>query len=631
MTGRRPRGRRGRPAPPTGRASGGRTSRAALPIALALAALAAVTLLSYSGVYDHSFVRWDDPTYVEENPLVLNQQTGPLLRAVVAGNYHPVTMLSLAANASSPLSPRPFLATNVLLHVLNTGLVFWLSYLLFRRRALPAFLVALFFAVHPMHVESVAWVSERKDVLYAFFFLAAAIAYYRYLETKARAWLGAAFALFVLSCLSKAVAVTFPAVMLLLDAWKGRNVLDRRGLLEKAPFVAASVLVGLIAISAQAGGDFHGLFLRGSDSATALPETFPFTPFQRVAFPAYGHLQYVWKLFVPTGLAAFYPYPATIAESYQPKYFVAILFLLASVAIFAWSLRRSRVLAFGMGWYFATLLPVMQWIPVGSAVMADRYSYLPYVGLFFILAAGVAAWIDRRPMLQVPVLAALALAAAALIVVTVRQVATWKDTETLWSAVIRSSPNSDKAYAARGNFRGRSGRVQEAMSDLMIARRLNPNRAEVYEDLGNAYGILGNVDSALVLFDQALRIDPKLGHTYSNRAIAYLRMGRAQDALADLARAEELMPSDAASLHFPRGNAYLMLGQPSQAADEFGRAIESGSGGADAYTNRGIARSMLGDTAGAADDFNAALRLNPNHPEARARLEALGHTQTRRP
>ncbi len=538
-------------------------------------------------------MRWDDPTYVEENPLVLEHQVGPLLRAEVAGNYHPVTMLSLAANASHPLSPRPFLTTNVLLHVLNSCLVFGLAYLLLRRRMFPALLVGLLFAIHPMHVESVAWVSERKDVLYACFFLAAAIAYWRYLETGRRVWLGATFALFVLSCLSKAVAVTFPLVMVLLDYWMGRSLRDRKSIIEKVPFLAVSLLIAAIAVSAQAGGDFHGLLLRGGESATALPERFPFTAFQRVAFPAYGHLEYVRKLFVPTGLSAFYPYPATVAESYQPKYVVAIVFLLATLALFAWSLRRSRVVAFGLGWYFATLLPVMQWIPVGSAIMADRYTYLPYNGLFLILAAGAAALVDKRPALRVPVVAAACLAAALLVVGTMRQVATWKDTDTLWTGVIRSVPNSDKAYAARGNFRGRSGRVQEAMSDLMIARRLNPLRGEVYEDLGNAYGSLGNLDSAIVFFDRALRIDPTLGHTYYNRAIAYLRGGRANEALADLARAEELMPDQAASLHFPRGNAYMQLGQVAQAEVEFREAV----------------------------------RLDPGNAEARARLEALGEAR----
>ena len=593
----------------------------ALPIAACLAALAIVVLAIYAGAFDNNFVRWDDPTYVEENPLVLGKQTGPLLKSVVARNYHPVTMLSLALNASQPLSPRPFIATNVMLHALNSGLVFWLAFLLLRRRMLPTFLVALLFAVHPMHVESVAWISERKDVLYSLFFLCAAIAYWKYLETLRRAWLAVTFALFVLSCLSKGVAVVFPAVMILLDYWKRRRVFDLPVLLEKAPFVAASIVIGLITIDAQRGGDFHGLLI--PERLSAMAETSPFTPFQRLAFPAYGHLQYVWKLFVPTHLSAFYAYPRSIAESYRPEYFLAIVFLLATLGALVWSWRRVPIVALGLGWYLVTLLPVMQWVPVGSAMMADRYTYLPYFGLFLILAAGVTHLVEKRPSLRVPVWALCGLFAVFLMARTARQVETWRDTETLWSNVIQNDPQSDKAYAARGNYRGRSGRVAEAMSDLQAARTLNPQRGEVYEDLGNAYGSLGQLDSAVVFFGEALRLDPTLGHTYYNRAIAYLRLGRPREALADLAQAEALMPARTASLHFPRGNAYLALGDDRRAVEEFTRAIQVREGGADGYVNRGIARLRLGDAGGAAGDFQEALRLDPAHADARARLEAL--------
>jgi len=590
----------------------------------ALAAALFVTVLAvYAGAFRHDFVRWDDPTYVGENPLVLGRQAGPLLTAVVARNFHPVTMLSLALNASQPLSPRPFLVTNVLLHALNTGLVFWLALLLLRRRVLPAFFVALLFAVHPMHVESVAWVSERKDVLYSLFFLSAAIAYWKYLETRRRAWIAVTFGLFLLSCFSKAVAVVFPAVMVLLDYWKRRNILERRALLEKAPFLAASVLFGLIAVDVQAGGDLHGILKPVGERMRALPATNPFPLLQRVAFPAYGHLQYLVKLFVPLRLSAFYRYPASVAESSRPEYAAGIVVLLATVAVFLVSVRRWRIVAFGLGWYFATLLPVMQWLPVGEAIMADRYTYLPYFGLFLILVAGVAAAAERLPALRVPLWSVCGLFALFLMARTLHQVETWKDTDALWSNVIRNDPRADKAYAARANFRGREGRVAEALSDLQIARGLNPRRGEVYEDLGNAYGSLGRPDSAVLFFGEALRIDPTLGHTYYNRAIAYLRLGRPREALSDLAQAESLMPGETASLHFPRGNAFLSLGDDVHAVEEFGRAIEAREGGADAYANRGLARLRLGDKDGAGSDFREALRIDPNHAEAQAQLLRL--------
>jgi len=620
--------RRGRaPRPSTSRSPGSRPRAGGGPrpgiIAGCLAALAAAVFVVYAGVLHHDFVRWDDPEYVQENPLVSNRQFGPLLTSVVARNFHPLTLVSLAMNASRPLTARPFLAANVVLHAFNTGLVFALAFFLLRRRVIPAFFTALLFAVHPMHVESVAWVSERKDVLYSCFFLAASVAYLRYLDTRRRWWLGAAFGLFVLSCLSKAVAIVFPGVLILLDFWKRRQILDRRSLLEKAPFVAVSVLFGLIAIDVQGGGDFHGILKPFGERMSALAEVSPFTPYQRVAFPAYGNLMYVVKLFLPTGLRAFYAYPPTVSASYRPEYFLGMAFLLAMAGATVLAFRRSRLAAFGLGWYFVTLLPVMQWIPVGSAIMADRYTYLPYFGLFLILIGGLDALVDRRPSLRAPIWGACALFAAALAVLGIRQVATWKDTEALWSNVIRHDPESGKAYAARGNFRGRSGRVREALADLQRARALNPDRGEVYEDLGNAYGSLGQLDSAIVFFGEALRIDPSLGHTYSNRAVAYLRLGRPREALADLDRAETLMPGATGSLHFPRGNAYLMLGDARRAADEFGRAIDAREGGADAYANRGRARMLLGDPNGATSDLREALRINPAHAEAQALLRQL--------
>src|SRR5438132_6301020 len=173
-------------------------------------------------------------------------------------NYHPLTMLSLAWNVSAPLSPRPFLATNVALHALDTLLVFWLAFLLGGGHIAVAAITALLFGIHPMHVESVAWVSERKDVLYAFFFLAAAIAYWLHLGGGSRRLLPLAFALFVLACLSKGMAVVFPLVMVLLDVWKRRPPLAWRAVLEKLPFVAVALLFGAIALDVQAGGDFHG-------------------------------------------------------------------------------------------------------------------------------------------------------------------------------------------------------------------------------------------------------------------------------------------------------------------------------------------------------------------------------------
>lgn len=577
---------------------------------LSVAAIAAVTFAAYTGAFDHAFVSWDDPDYVEENTLVQSHDTHGLLTAVISNNYHPLTMISLATNASQPLSPKPFIVTNVILHTLNTMLVFWLALLLSGRRILVASVVALLFGIHPMHVESVAWISERKDVLYCLFFLSACITYWRYLERQAWPWLLATFALFVLSCLSKGMAVVFPVVMALLDFWKRRPALEPKSLLEKAPFFAVALLFGLIAMNVQAGGDFHGAFTRVDKGLKGLADTLPVSPLQRLTLPSYGYLMYVWKLFVPLNLSGFYPYPSS-SEANGVLYLLSPLFLLGTVALAIWDLRRTRILTFGIGWYLVTIAPVLQWVPVGEAIMADRYSYLSYFGLLFALAYGMALVLRKSPALRPAAWAACGLFAAFLLVQTTRQIESWRDSETFWSTVIHRYPRSDLAYISRGNFRGKSGRVSEAMADLQTALRLGSRRGILFDGLGNAYGSLGQVDSALIMFDRGLSLEPNMGRTYYNRAIAYLRLARPNEALTDLERARVLMPLQATTLHFPRGNAYLQLARYRDAIAEFDRAIESGVRDPYAYYNRGVCKSRIGDSDGAAADFREAHRLNP--------------------
>jgi len=427
-----------------------------------LIAVCGLTLAAYGGVLDHAFVDLDDPDYVQQNPWIERHDYAALATMVVSNNYHPLTMWSLAANASDPISPRAFLATNVALHAANAGLVFALTLLLSGRLAVAAF-AGLLFGIHPMHVESVAWISERKDVLYAFFFLAAAIAYWRYLERLAWPWLAGAFALFVLSCLSKGMAVVFPFIMVLLDYWKRRSAFTARAMVEKAPFFAVALLFGLIALDVQAGGTFHGLFTRADTHLKGMADNLPLSPLQRWLLPTYGHLMYLVRLFAPVGQSALYPYPPAANPS-AAAYVVAPLVFLATIGVALDSVRKAPFVTFGLGWYLVTIAVVLQWVPVGEAMVADRYTYVPYVGLLFALGMGLDRLITRRPTLRVAVGTACVLFAAFLFARTVRQVETWKDGEALWTNVIRRYPRSDMAYVSRGNARRKSTVVGKAAS-----------------------------------------------------------------------------------------------------------------------------------------------------------------------
>jgi len=598
-----------------------------LPLLLLALALVVITFAAFAGALSHGFVNWDDMQYVGENPLVLGKHYGQLLHAVVSHHYHPLTMLSLAWNVSTPLSAQPFVATSVGLHLLNTLLVFWLVLLLARGRWPVAAFVALLFGIHPMHVESVAWVSERKDVLYTFFFLGGLIAYWKYLERRGSWLLGLAFVLFVLSCLSKVMAIVFPAVLVLLDYWRGRPALERRAALEKLPFLAVSLLFGLIVQDVQAGGDFHGLLRIVRVSAGPSRALMDVTPLQRILLPTNSYLMYVWQLFVPAGLCALYPQPPP-HELVLPPYVLAPLFLLGTLALAFWDLRRTRVIAFGLGWYLVTIAPVLRYapqsIPIGGGITADRYSYLSYIGLLFVLGMGLQAVFERRRFLGVALWGVSGLFAAALWVQTVHQVETWKNSEALWSRVIQVNPRLGAAFVLRGKDRFASGQTPAAMRDFQTAHRFGLRTADLYEGLGSGWVALGKLDSALVMFDRAVAADPGRGRSYYNRAAVGLSLGRPREALGDLDRALALIPAEGATLYAARGYARMQLQEYREAAADLDRAVAAGGGDTQVRYNRGFCRLQLGDRAGAVDDFREALRLNPGNAGAQRQLRTLG-------
>jgi tetratricopeptide (TPR) repeat protein len=635
--------------------------------------LLVVTFAAYGRAFDHSFVEWDDPAYVVDNPLVQAHDFGALWTSVVAGNYHPLTMLSLALNARGrPPSPWPFLVTNVALHLLDTLLVFWLAWILSRGKPWVAFLTALWFGIHPMHVESVAWISERKDVLYALFFLGATVAYLRFLEApEARGrWLALCFGLFVLSCLSKAMAVTFPLVMGLLDFWKDRRIGLTRSVLEKLPFVIVAIVFGLLAVHLQAGGDLQGRLHPIDPGRRALSLGLPYSPYQRVALPSYGHAAYLLRFFAPTHLSAFEPYPSA-AEASGLRYTLAPFVLILTVALAWWAGRRWPPLGFGLGWYFATIVLVLQWLPVGGALTANRYTYLAYIGLAFPLAMGAQELRERRPRLGAAVLGACGVFSVFLFVQAVRQVDTWKNDEALWTQVIHEYPHTAFPYANRGIERREAGRLQEAVGDLRTALLLGYAKSDVYdnlglayaglgerdsaalmfrramqhsdptglsssrrgealENIGIAYGSIGMLDSALVFFDRALQIVPNNSDWQYNRALTQLKLRRPREAIRDLDGALASSPRDPATLHEARGYAWMQLGLDREAESEFGRSLALDSKRPEALYQRGLCRKRMGEIPGAVEDFQAVLRLDPGHANARAELQALTTDRTAR-
>lgn len=596
-----------------------------------IALFAVLIFAAYNLALDNKFVDWDDPTYVTENPYLKpanSANLNALLRSVVSLNYHPLTMATLWWNAANSgiESARSYIAFNIFFHVINTALVFFFALALSKRNTLIALVTALGFGLHPMHVESVAWVSERKDVLYVFFFLLACLAYLKHLEKgKIGLWWGLALVAFLLSCLSKAMAVSLVPVLFLLDYWQGRKLLSVGSILEKIPFIVLAVLFGLIALDVQDGGSFYGAFgMVEKNDALADFEIFSF--FQRLKFAGYGFMMYIVKLFLPFNLSAFYPYPDLQVVSQGKEsgiYLLGLVFTIVVGAFSLWTARKNKLFLFGFGFYFFSIALVLQVISVGAVIMADRYTYLPYVGLFFMLGYGLNAVVEKFPSSKYLVWAAIVGLNLFFLLRTRAQVEIWQDHDTLWTNVIDLYPNAGEPRKIRGHHYGKTGRIDLAIADFEAALRNNFQNVSIYEGLGNAYGTKGEIDKAVEMFNQALKLDSTNVSVRYNRSIALLNKNP-QRAIADLTFVINNSMQEKAANYGARGYAYLVIGNYAAAKQDYDKAIALDAQDPYHFFNRGQAKQMAGDNAGAIADYQTALKLKPGMPEVVDKLKTMG-------
>lgn len=618
---------------------------------LSLGALLAAVLAAFSGAFGHEFVSWDDHVYVYENSLILNP-TGAGFKAfgsqVVSLNYHPLTMWSLWLNAYLfGAGAKSFIVTNVLIHWLNAGLLCWLVWLLTGRQYRSvALLTALLFAIHPLRAESVVWVSERKDVLYVFFFLAGCIAYWRYLETQRSTRLWLALGLMFLSCLSKGVAVVFPLVCLLLDYWQGRP-LNAKVFLEKIPLFGLSLLFGLIALDVQHGGDFHGWLTIPGEKAKALSTVFSID--QKILFAGYGYMMYFVKTFLPLDLCTFYPYP-TEQQLHTGVYIGGAVFLLASLALAAWSARRTKLFAFGFGWVLATVLLVLQFISVGVVIMADRYFYLPSAGVFFMLTyAAEVYFLKEKPALRNIWWGLLGAFALWCLMLSRAQTGTWKNSETLWQQVLRYYPAEDQALESLANWYGKMNRVPEAEQMLERAVQDGCTRPNVYSALANCIAIKAGAakdpaaqsalrERAFSLYAKSISLNPGNADTYFNRAFTELSV-YPERSVADLDTAAMLAPYKALQFKQMRGTALNSLKRYAEAESTLTEVIEALEKApqtlkiaeekqrySDAYMERAVARFNNGNRPGGLADAEKSVSITPQNSRAvdlLSRMKAL--------
>jgi len=605
-----------------------------------LAGILFLTFAAYIPSLDNGFTNWDDPLFVLDNPLLAHPSAMAVLTTPVANNYHPLTIWSLALNYRlAGLNPASYHWLNLLLHLANTGLVFVFIRQLSKERLWATVATSLLFGIHPMHVESVAWIAERKDVLYALFYLLGLIAYLRYLDDRKPAWLGATLLAFVLSAASKPAAVVFPLTLLAVDFYRQRPF-HWRIALEKVPFLALSLVDGLLTFHAQ--------------QATGAIDPHRWGPsFQKVLFASYGTMMYVVKLFVPAQLSAIYPYPG-VSERLAPEFYLAFGLVAIVLPTVIYLCRRNRPVLFGLVFFFINIILVLQLFTVGEAVMADRYTYLPYLGLFFTLAW----WLDERPApasigstLRFLLVGSLALLVPFSLYQTWARCEVWKNSETLWNDTIQKYPRRIvDAYYNRGLYYYENGRrLDAALADFNQAIALNSRAAKAWLNKGIVLSERNQVDSAFVCFDRALQIQPDLFAAwnnrggmkarkgdlagaisdfsrsiainpryrdgYANRAIAYSMVKEYEKSIADGQRAIALDPANPGN-YFQLGSIGMALQQLKrnrEAVAELGEAIRlappADSRLGTYYLYRSYAKWALSERAGALDDAREALRL----------------------
>jgi protein O-mannosyl-transferase len=588
-------------------------------------ALALVTIGIYWRVHGFDFVNYDDPDYVTENAMV---KAGLTFKGIAwafthtySSNWHPLTWISLMLDCQIfGLHAGGPHVVNVLFHTANAILLFLLLVRLTGAQWRSA-IVAGLFAWHPLHVESVAWISERKDVLSTFFGLLSLLAYVRYVKesnaqnSKSKAWFITAVVLFALSLMAKPMLVTLPCLMLLLDFWPLQRVENTgwrtfispqfgRLAREKWPWFALVVASILVTLRAQ---------------AAAMVPTKGLPLYPRILNATQSYFWYLEKLFWPTNLAVFYPMDH---ERLIVRFVVGTL-LLALITCFAIvTIRRRPFLIFGWLWFVGTLVPVIGLVQVGAQSSADRYDYVPSIGIFIAvvwLAYELLKGSTRK--LAIGGVAA-GIVSASLAVATVFQVGYWKNSITLFSHALNVTTDNDIALNNLGVVYFEAGRYSDAMKMYRLAMEINPATAEVHKNIGLVLAKTGKPDEALREYEETVRLEPENAEFQILLAENLASRGKNEEALAHFSEAARLKPQNALYQN-DLAVALVAIGKRAEAMPHYLRAVQLEPSKAEYQNNFATALVRAGDPRAAEQHYRTAIEDDPKFAESHSNLGAL--------
>jgi tetratricopeptide (TPR) repeat protein len=628
--------------------------------------LMVLILAVYSQVWDFAFIYFDDPDYIIENRHIQNGFTWASISwaftTLYFSNWHPLTWLSYMLDYQLfGLFAGGYHLMNVFFHIANTLLLF-----LVLREATGAiwrsFLVAALFGLHPIHVESVAWISERKDVLAAFFWMLTMLAYVRYVKKgDKKIWYGAALLFFILGLMAKPMLVTLPFVLLLLDYWplKRFSVPDSSGngnmpeipafswlrfralLLEKIPFLLLSAASATITYIAQSG---------------AIKAMAGLTLSSRLYNAAMAYVQYLKKLFLPYDLAVLYPHSGLSLPAWQG--ILAAIFLSVFTFLMLRKAKRYPFLPVGWLWFLGTLIPVIGLVQVGLQSMADRYAYLPFIGLYIGLVWGISALIlpfrNSEKMIGYPAMIIL----GCFILLTWQQIGYWKNSESLLRQTLTATKDNMIAHINLGVYFAQAGNLKEAEDEFNKAIGIKSTHAD-YCNLGWVYSKKGQSEQALIAFDKSLRLDPgnvtasymkgrelalmgkkeeafqllmtasgmaeEKGSLHDNSSmhtrlgVEFANIGRFGEAKSQFEKALVLAPRRIETLN-NMGRLLILLGESCDAIAYLNKAVHYNSRFFEAYNNLGLAHMACGDFEQALYCYAMALHINPFYDKARVNL-----------
>jgi protein O-mannosyl-transferase len=549
---------------------------------LLLTALLLLTFFIYFNTLKSDFTNYDDDTHITKNEDIKSLNSDHVKKIFTSkyvGMYQPFTTLSFAIEYKFfKYNPRYYHLDNLLLHLLNIMLVFWLIFQLTKRKD-AAYITALLFAIHPMHVESVAWITERKDVLYSFFYLLSLILYLKFIDKSKYRYLILSFFLFLFSCFSKSSAVTLPVILVVLELYRNK-LKEKKLILIKIPFFIIAILFGVITIFSQGA----------LESKTGLVADYGII--ERFVFAGYSFFFYVSRFIIPFNLSAFHPFPVITGNTVAAIYYIITVCSVLALILSCILLKRSkdqlfiRNIALDFLIFLVPLLLILQ-VPVGSAIVAERYTYLPYIGLSLIIFRLYDKFfVHLKPFLKKGILLLGLSFIIMLLFISFQRVKVWENSYVLNDDIIRKHPeNASIAYNNRALARVGTGDYKGALDDIDKSIQQCVDFADAYQNRAFVKNKMNDPIGAIQDYNLAIKLNPKKSNWYLNRGISKELVQDFNGAIADYSFAINL-EKNYEKAYLYRADDWYVLEYYQNAISDLNKVISINPQNIEAYTKR---------------------------------------------